>query len=124
MSTAWRDLMSDADPMTARRACSGTSKQTGKPCGATPPPGALVCKWHGGAAPQVKQAAAERLLAMVDPAMTALKELLEAESEDVRFRAAKDVLDRTGYKPKERQEIEHRGNVTIYLPERGPITSS
>lgn len=44
------------------RKCNGTSKRTGRPCGQTPPPGAVCCKWHGGEAPQTKAKAAERLL--------------------------------------------------------------
>lgn len=42
-----------------RRRCTGTSKQTGERCGLAPVPGARVCRFHGGGAPQV-QAAAER----------------------------------------------------------------
>lgn len=43
------------------RRCAGTSKQTGEPCGLYPVPGATVCKWHGGGAPQVRAAARRRL---------------------------------------------------------------
>ena len=40
------------------------------------------------------------------PALRTMKELLNAKSELVRFNAAHDILDRTGFKPVDRQEIE------------------
>jgi len=43
--------------------CTATSKQTGQRCRAWPPPGSTVCRWHGGAAPQVVAAAVRRLQA-------------------------------------------------------------
>lgn len=42
--------------------CTGTSVRTGKPCQAYPVHGAKVCVAHGGAAPQVKAKAAQRVL--------------------------------------------------------------
>lgn len=44
-------------------------------------------------------------------AVRKIVDLLEAESETVQLNAAKDILDRTGFKPKE--EIEHSGGVDI-----------
>ena len=44
-----------------REKCTATSKQSGKRCGHWPVPGATVCKWHGGGAPQVRAAAEQRL---------------------------------------------------------------
>lgn len=41
--------------------CTGTSKQAGRRCRLRPIPGGKVCKWHGGGAPQVQEAAARRL---------------------------------------------------------------
>jgi len=40
--------------------CKGTNR-AGNRCGLRPIPGGTVCKWHGGGAPQVKAAAAQRL---------------------------------------------------------------
>lgn len=42
---------------------------------------------------------------LVAPALRALKELLEAESESVRLNAVSDVLDRCGFKPTNKMEI-------------------
>src|SRR4051812_24468001 len=41
--------------------CSAKSKQSGKRCKQYAIPGGKVCRFHGGAAPQVKRKAAERL---------------------------------------------------------------
>lgn len=38
---------------------------------------------------------------LTSPALRSLKRLLNAESEQVQLNAARDVLDRTGYKPSE-----------------------
>lgn len=48
-----------ADPMTPR--CSAMSKQTGEQCRQRPVQGGTVCRFHGGAAPQTKAAAEQRL---------------------------------------------------------------
>lgn len=42
--------------------CTATAKSTGKQCTRPPVPGATVCRFHGGAAPQVQAAAQRRLL--------------------------------------------------------------
>jgi hypothetical protein len=53
---------------------------------------------HGGAAPQVRQAAAARLAALVDPALDTLQRALRSSDLGVAVRAARDVLDRAGYR--------------------------
>jgi hypothetical protein len=43
---------------------------------------------------------------MVDPAITALRKLVdEADSDAVRLSAIKDILDRAGYKPREKVDV-------------------
>lgn len=77
--------------------CRATSKATGKPCGRVVEPGALVCRYHGGIAPQVKRKAALRLLELVEPAVAMLaKEMLQADKSADRQRAANSILDRAG----------------------------
>lgn len=51
--------MSTADKLTRR--CAATSKRTGQRCGLPPIPGGTVCRFHGGATPVIKAAAARRL---------------------------------------------------------------
>ncbi|WP_283309473.1 phBC6A51 family helix-turn-helix protein [Streptococcus dysgalactiae] len=47
----------------------------------------------------------EYLADLTAPAIRTLQGLLNAKSELVRFQAATDILDRTGYKPTDKQEI-------------------
>ncbi|MCP3422976.1 hypothetical protein [Nocardioides pinisoli] len=84
--------------------CAGHTKHgpnAGKPCGANPRAGALVCIKHGGNHPGQKKAAKERLLELVDPALAALHKVLTDPNTDDhnKVRAAQLVLDRTGFKP-------------------------
>lgn len=78
--------------------CRATSKASGKPCGRTAEPGATVCRYHGGAAPQVKRKAALRLLELVDPAVATLARVMAspAAKDSDKIRAAENVLDRAG----------------------------
>jgi hypothetical protein len=81
---------------------------------------------HGGAAPQVKAKADERLKALLDPALRALEDAMEADrailvsdgmmigahvehepDHPTRLRASVAVLDRTGLGPTKR--LEHSG---------------
>ena len=92
------DLMEDADPMEGR--CTARSKQTAQRCKRPAILGGRVCYIHGGAAPQVRRAARERLAMLVDPAITRLGELIaQTDFPSTAYAAAKDVLDRTGFKP-------------------------
>ena len=47
----------------------------------------------------------EYLSALTAPALRTLGKLLNAKSELVRLQASTDILDRTGYKPADKQEI-------------------
>jgi len=44
-------------------------------------------------------------------ALRTMKGLLKAKSELVRYNAASDILDRTGYKPTDKQEVDINGAV-------------
>src|SRR2546423_13437131 len=46
--------------MDESKRCTATSKRTGRRCGLARIPGTTVCAKHGGAAPQVRAAAARR----------------------------------------------------------------
>jgi len=86
--------MADQDPKASQ--CTATSKTTGDRCTRPAIPGGHVCRFHGGAAPQVKKLAAARLRAMVDPALGVLKFAMRQKNKDLRgaLQAAKEVLDR------------------------------
>lgn len=105
------DPIEAVDPMKAR--CTATNRQ-GKRCGKSPIPGGRVCRMHGGAAPQVKAKAQERLMALQHPAIDRLTQLIaQQEFPSVAIAAVRDVLDRTMGKPIEQQAIEHSGGIEI-----------
>jgi len=67
-------------PMTA-------TNRAGERCGRPPIPGGSVCRFHGGAAPQVKAAAAAHLRAVVDPALGVLEYAMKRKSRmPIRYR--------------------------------------
>lgn len=106
-----RDPMAASHPI--RETCTATNRQ-GNRCGRPHIPGGTVCRFHGGAAPQVKQKAMERLLALQHPAIDRLTQLIDQrEFPTVAYAASRDVLDRTMGKPKETQALEHSGGITI-----------
>jgi len=79
-----------------------------------------ACRLHGGSTAAgrrrgetLREAAWDRILAMADPALDELRRLLDGESEEVRLRAVKDILDRAGLGA--RHVHEHTG------PDGGPI---
>lgn len=80
-----------------------TARRTnGKPCGATAIKGGRVCRTHGGAAPQVREAARERLLSLVDPALGVLARAVRKrqakswEPSPTELRAVSEILTRAG----------------------------
>lgn len=90
--------------------CTATNRR-GTQCERAAIHGGNVCYMHGGAAPQVRAAALKRIHSLVDPALEALAEALTDDAAQIRVAAAKDILDRAGYKPKD--EIEHSGELSI-----------
>ena len=69
---------------------------------------------HGGAAPQVKQKALERLTQFQDRAIDRLFQLAEQQAyPSTAFAAVRDVLDRTMGKPIEQVNTEHTGSIAI-----------
>lgn len=104
------------DPKAGRPRCTADNRQ-GARCGNRPIAGGVVCRNHGGSAPQVRKAARLRLLELVDPALAALADVLERDVEIVhdekgaphvvptfaeRTKAAEAILDRTGH-PRRRE---------------------
>lgn len=94
--------------------CTARSKRSGVRCKRFPIPGGTVCRMHGGAAPQVKAKALERLQAYQNTAIDRLFTLVEQrEYPSVAIAAVKDVLDRTMGKPKETLDVEHSGGIEL-----------
>ena len=88
--------------------CSARSQRTGKQCGAYAIRGGTTCRVHGGAAPQVKEAALRRLAQAADVLVQRLLGFaLDGEVADpVALAAIRDALDRAGLNPKTAVEIE------------------
>jgi hypothetical protein len=103
---------------THQRKCTA-HRTNGEPCRKSPILGGNVCDVHGGRAPQVKRAARERILDLVDPALSTLEQLLNSHREDVRLGAVKDILDRAGYAAKQQVEITIREQAARLAEELG-----
>ncbi len=87
--------------------------------------GQTVCRTHGGASPQAKKAARERLNDLVDPAIASLKKVLETaiNSEDYGavVRAANSILDRTGFHSSQSIELTGKSGGAIQTETLLPV---
>lgn len=82
--------------------CKARSQRSGQQCKRHAIAGGAVCRHHGGAAPQVKRAAALRLEALEQPAIAYLRWLLQQrENPAAGLGASKEVLERTKGKVKD-----------------------
>jgi hypothetical protein len=77
--------------------CNATRPNGGR-CKREAEDGAVVCDQHGGAAPQVRRRAAERLIMTADQAAQSLVKMMEDTEVPfgVRAKIAQDLLDRAG----------------------------
>lgn len=89
------------------RRCTAIVASTGERCKRAAIRGGFVCTSHGGAAPQVKKKARERLAELVDPFITELRRIvMESDADDsVKLRGIIALLDRTGYGPGAKLEV-------------------
>jgi len=112
------DAMAPSNPMADRR-CSARSKQTGHRCGQPAIRGGTVCRFHGGAAPQVKEAAMERLRRLQAPAVDRIAKLIDQDQfPTVAYAASKDVLDRTLGRATEVVDVTHSGSIDLHILDR------
>ncbi len=84
-----------------RRLCTATTNKD-QPCRGPALIGATVCRKHGGQLPEVKAKSARIVLEeLIHPALLALKDIVQDAKQpaSARVAAARDILDRTGYKP-------------------------
>jgi hypothetical protein len=97
--------------------CVGHNRD-GSPCGSWALTGTSVCRMHGGAAPQVKRKAEERIRELVNPALALIAEILETgRAEDlpasVSLTAARDILDRAGFGATHRLDARIEGDIHV-----------
>lgn len=101
-------------------------RHNGLHCKAQAISGATVCRVHGGSAPQVRRKAAERLAALVDPAIGVLQEAMKRKDgkgkdrlpDSLAIAAARDVLDRCGHKSADKMEISGDLSIAEVLRQR------
>ncbi len=84
--------------------CKATNR-TGKRCGSPAIQGGTVCRLHGGSAPQVRAAANARLQALVLPSIARIEKIIKDGEDIVAERAARGILDRTGYKEPDKIQV-------------------
>jgi len=77
-----------------KQQCIAKAKATGRRFRRAAVAGAVVCRVHGGAAPQVRAAAGERIRALVHPALDAMARAIASNDLTVALRAAAQLLDR------------------------------
>jgi hypothetical protein len=94
------------DPIHGVTLCKAR-RRNGQPCGNRPINGAVVCRMHGGSAPQVRAAAQVRLLLKADDLMSALLKIALDDKQPVQVRlvAIRDGLDRANLAGKQEIEI-------------------
>ncbi len=82
--------------------------------------GQTVCRMHGGSAPQALKPRWNALPSWSPGPWTAARRrsIERAASDSVRLAACKDILDRVGYKPRERTDMTVAGCLALYLPQR------
>jgi hypothetical protein len=105
--------MSTEHPKSRAIRCTAKSKASGQRCKRAAIPGGTVCRFHGGAAPQVVAAAKVRLAALVDPAIDRLAKLIKIKNPGIALGAVKDVLDRNGFKPSAKVDPTPEGGLLI-----------
>ncbi len=82
-------------------------KRNGDPCGMAPLAGSVVCRMHGGAAPQVLRKSQERIVMAQDDAAGNLVKWMQDESVPFseRRKCAEALLNRGGNAPGQRLEV-------------------
>lgn len=104
--------LSHAHPLSQK--CHARSKRTGVQCGQWAIPGGTVCKWHGGAAPQVIAKADERLEMHYPRAVRVAGELLDRpEFPTVQAQMVKFIVEHRDGRATERVDLNANVQVNI-----------
>lgn len=81
-------------------------KKTGERCKKAPIAGGTVCRFHGGAAKQVKRTAQQRLKALQPLAVKTYERAMHSDELPTAVRAATAALDRSGMGPSSHIEVD------------------
>jgi hypothetical protein len=99
--------------------CAAHRSTDGEPCRAHAITGSRVCVVHGGRAPQVKMAAEERIRALVSPSLDRIQRTIaDNANPQLALAAARDILDRAGYKATEKVQTDGRTVIEIEYVDR------
>lgn len=91
------DLVKNAAAIVEGERRCRANKSNGEPCPKFAIKGGMVCDSHGGRAPQVKARAQKRLLALVEPSIVRLNELIHQDGHlPTALGAIRTVLERAG----------------------------
>ena len=94
-------------------------RTNGEPCNAFARHGARVCVVHGGRAPQVKAKAEDRIRDLVDPSLNRIaRTIADDQNPALALAAARDILDRAGYKATEKIQSDGRTVIEIEYVDR------
>ena len=97
-------------------------RSDGEPCRGQAIRGGAVCIVHGGMAPQVKRSADERIRDLVDPSLNRIARTIADDANPaLALAAARDILDRAGYKATEKIQSDGRTVIEIEYIDR-PLT--
>jgi len=100
--------------MELSRQCHAKSKQSQQQCRRPAILGGFVCHIHGGKTPIAILSAEERIRALVDPSLDRIqKTIADDDNPQLALAAARDILDRAGYKATEK--IQQDGRVTLEI---------
>jgi len=100
-------------------------RSNGEPCHAHAIHGGRVCNVHGGRAPQVKLAAEERIRALVQPSLDRIQRTIGDDANpQLALAAARDILDRAGYKATEKVQSEGRTVIEIEYIDRPGLNAA
>lgn len=99
-------------------------RKTGDRCRRVAIAGSVVCRHHGGAAPQVRRRAAERIIMAADDAVQKLVSWLHDESVPLKERRliASDLLDRAQLAGKSMHEVEVKHKWEALMDEAVELT--
>lgn len=102
----WKPTVAKPLPVVQCTATTRTGPRAGQRCGKWSIAGATVCLSHGANLPRVKEAAQDRveaarlrMIGLADDAIDTIEDLVtNATQENVRLKAATEILDRVGIK--------------------------
>lgn len=105
----------------SRRCTAHLTNGSGERCRKSAIKGGNVCRSHGGAAPQTKKTARQRLLEAAEPAVKRLVQAIRSDDERNAIKASAIILDRAGFHPTRSLEVSGQNGEPIKLQNTGAL---